>query len=195
MEPLINNIFPCPVYTVKRDSNLNTTEIKEIEDIIEEGMEGKNEVNNSTSTNSFIFDTRLHNLKEFCEKHIKIYINTIINPKEEVNFYITQSWLTITKPGENHQVHSHKNSIISGVFYVATVEVDKINFYEPNKVKQVIKFEPKEFNLWNSDSWSFPVTNNELILFPSWLEHGVEPNEKATTDRISISFDTFVRFD
>ena len=161
MEPLINNIFPCPVYTVIRDSNLNTTEIKEIEDIIEEGMEGKNEVNNSTSTNSYIFDTRLHNLKEFCEKHIKIYINTIINPKEEVDFYITQSWLTITKPGENHKVHSHQNSIISGVFYVATVEVDKINFYEPNKVKQVIKFEPKEFNLWNSDSWSFPVTNNE----------------------------------
>ena len=41
--------------------------------------------------------------------------------------------------------------------------------------------------------WSFPVATNELILFPSWLSHQVRVNEKATTDRISISFNTFVR--
>ena len=31
------------------------------------------------------------------------------------------------------------------------------------------------------------------MLFPSWLSHGEEVNEKATTDRISLSFNTFVR--
>jgi hypothetical protein len=30
-----------------------------------------------------------------------------------------------------------------------------------------------------------------LVLFPSWMHHGVPLNEKQTTDRISISFNTF----
>ena len=59
--------------------------------------------------------------------------------------------------------------------------------------QELITFSPKVFNIWNSVTWFFPVNNNELILFPSWLQHKVEPNEKATTDRISISFNTFVK--
>ena len=67
-------------------------------------------------------------------------------------------------------------------------------FTAPNaKVKGLIKFEPKEFNPFNSFSWVFPSVTNELILFPSWMNHQVVANEKATTDRISLSFNTFVR--
>ena len=47
--------------------------------------------------------------------------------------------------------------------------------------------------MWNSTKWFFPINTNELILFPSWLAHEVAPNKKATTDRISISFNTFVK--
>ena len=84
--------------------------------------------------------------------------------------------------------------MISGVFYISTEEDDKITFTDPNgKVGEQIKFEPKEYNIWNATNWFFPVNNNELILFPSWLVHKVDPNEKATKDRISISFNTFVR--
>ena len=57
----------------------------------------------------------------------------------------------------------------------------------------LIRIEPKEFNIWNSPTWFIPVNNNLLLLFPSWLSHTVEQNEKATTDRISISFNTFVK--
>ena len=99
----------------------------------------------------------------------------------------------MTKPGGYHHHHFHQNSIISGVFYISTEEDDKITFSDPNtKVRELIKFEPKEYNVWNSSIWSFPVATNELILFPSWLSHQVRVNEKATTDRISLSFNTFV---
>ena len=57
----------------------------------------------------------------------------------------------------------------------------------------MIKPEIKEFTQWNSPLWFFPAIAGELVLFPSWLQHKVQPNEKATTDRISISFNTFVR--
>ena len=192
MEYEINGVFPTPVYIVKRDTDLSPTEEKEIEKIIKKGM-NKN-ISNSSSTNSYIFNDKLKNLKQFCEQQIKIYVEQVINPKEELDFYITQSWLNVTKPGEYHHHHSHQNSIISGVFYISTEEDDKITFSDPNvKVKEILRIKSKEYNEWNSITWFFPAENNKLILFPSWLNHQVEPNKNATTDRISISFNTFVK--
>ena len=189
----IEGIFPCPVYTVTRDSNLNSTEEKEIEDIIKEGMRKVGDLNHHTD-NSYIFNSKLKNIKHFCEQQLNIYVKEVIAPKEELDFYITQSWLNVTKPGEFHHDHFHSNSIISGVFYISTGEGDKIHFGNPNvKLKEAIQIEPEEFNMWTSNSWFFSVNNNELVLFPSWLDHQVQPNEKATTDRISLSFNTFVK--
>ena len=188
----IHGVFPCPVYIVKRDFNLSPKEEKEIRKIIKEGMY-KN-TGNSSSNNSYIFNGKLKKLKQFCEQQLKKYVEQVIVPREELDFYITQSWLNITKPGEHHHEHSHANSIISGVFYISTEEDDKITFSDPNiKLKGLIKFEFEEFNPFNSTTWFFPSVTNELILFPSWMNHKVEVNEKATTDRISISFNTFVK--
>ena len=136
----IHGIFPCPVYIVKRDSNLSPKEEKEIGKIVKEGMY-KN-AGNSTSNNNYIFNGKLKKIKQFCEQQLKIYVEQVIAPKEELDFYITQSWLNITKPGEFHHEHSHPNSIISGVFYISTEEDDKITFSDPiGKLKERIKFD------------------------------------------------------
>ena len=191
-DPTIRGVFPTPVYKVERDLSITPSEEKEIEKIIKEGMQ-KNK-GNVSSQNFYIFNSKFKEIKQFCEEQIQIYVEQIIFPKEDLDFYITQSWLNITNPGGFHHIHSHQNSIISGVFYISTEENDKITFEDPNyRIKQLIKFESKEYNVWNSSSWHVPSIINELILFPSWLEHSVEPNEKATTDRISIAFNTFVR--
>ena len=192
MEPGTRGIFPVPVYTARRDSNLDSAEKKDIKDIIEEGNYPN--VSNSTSNNSYIFDDKLKKLKEFCEQHIKIYAKEVINPKQELDFYITQSWLNVNKPGESHHLHNHPNSIISGVFYISTEEDDKIHFYDPAEtLKDRIEIQPKEYNIWNSANWSIPAETNDLLLFPAWLEHSVKPNEKATKDRLSISFNVFAK--
>ena len=192
MNNTLHAIFPTSVYVVNRDSNLSSKEEIEIGEIFKEGMYRNS--GNSTSNNAYIFYGKLGKIKQFCEQQIKIYVNETINPKEELDFYITQSWLNITKPGKDHHEHFHSNSSISGVFYISTEEADKLAVADPNfKIKDILKFEPKMFNMWNSNNWIFPVNNNELILFPSWLVHKVDPNEKATKDRISISFNTFVR--
>ena len=198
----INDLFSCPVYRVEGDSNFELIEEKkEIENIInDKGMHKRGEACFFTYITN-IFDTKLKKIKEFCEKHIKIYVEELLNPREEFDFYITQSWLHVIEPGGNINRHWHPNSIISGTFYVSTVENDNICFFDPNeKIKQLIKIEPKAFNPSNSDytmfpymAIVFPVNTHDLLLFPSWLEHSVEPNEKATINRISISFDVFAK--
>ena len=188
----ISSIFPCPVYIVKKDSELSPKEDKDIKDIIAAGM--YQNLGNSTSASSYIFNSNLKEIKQFCEQQLNEYVKEIINPIEELDFYITQSWLNVTKPGEFHHNHHHNNSIISGVFYISVEEDDKIMFNDPNnKVKELIYVHSNEYNAWNSASWFFPVKNNELILFPSWLDHSVKQNSKATMDRISVAFNVFVK--
>ena len=191
-EPRIDSLFSTPVYSVIRDSELNLEESENIKSIIEEGL--RSNAGNKTTINSYIFEIKLKKIKEFCEQQIKKYVEIVISPSQELEFYITESWINVTKPGEFHHLHYHPNSIISGVFYVNTVPEDQISFNDPNyKVKGHFNFGgQKEYNIWNSAHWWIPVKNNQLILFPSWLEHEVK-RVLGDKDRISISFNTFVR--
>ena len=186
----IERIFPCPVYVARRDSILDSTEEKEIIDIIEKDTNREN----GTSNNHYIFNTKLKKIREFCEQHIKIYVKEVLNPVEELDFYITQSWLNVIEPGGNIHRHLHSNSIISGTFYVSTVENDSIRFIDPiGSLKSRIEFKTIEYNVWNSTNWGYNVTPHDLLLFPSWLEHNVNPNPDATTTRISIAFNVFAK--
>ena len=178
----IDGIFPVPVYSTHRDSGVDSTEKKEIENIIKGGRR----IGQTTSINNYVFDTKLKKIKEFCEHHINVYGEKIIKPTKELDFYITQSWLNITKPGEFAYPHFHDNSIISGVFYVSTIENDNILFSDP-----FYKMEGLKLN--NRTVCRFGVKDYQLIIFPSWLLHGVELNESAKGDRISIAFNTFVK--
>ena len=134
----IHGLFPSPVYIATRNSDLDPTEKIEIEDIIKEGT--RQEISASTSNDTYIFNGKLKKIKQFCEQQLKIYVEQVMNPKEELDFYITQSWLNIIKPGKTHAEHWHPNSIISGVFYISTEEDDSIKFVDPNfKIRGIIK--------------------------------------------------------
>ena len=188
--PIIHGVFPCPVCFIKRNLNLTVEERGEIRKIVKEGM--YNNCGNSTSNNSFIFNRKLKKIKQFCEQQIKIYVEKVISPKEELDFYITQSWLNLTKPGQCHQMHSHANSIISGAFYIQTDVGQIIECYNKSTNHNPTMMVDRSPTDWNSNI-CFNVTNNQLLLFPSWLVHGVPPNEHQTKNVISISFNTFVK--
>jgi len=199
----IIDIFPTPIYVTKRETELTSFEIADIKELGEnkekENYKNKNEIlaekNEEKISETYIFDTKLDSLKKFCEDHIDSYVNEVINPRNtELDFYITQSWLNIVHPGESHEIHIHPNSIISGIFYVSTVEGDAVQFYDINaNSKTIINIEPGESNFWNVSQQSLDITNNVLLLFPSWLGHGVKQNISKISNRMSISFNVFVK--
>ena len=195
------DIFPTPVYITKSGTDLTSSEMEDIKGLIEKekwrekkSLE-ENELIKRTEDGTYIFDTKLDGIKKFCEEHIDTYVNEVISPKNpELDFYITQSWLNWLQPGRMHPIHSHLNSIISGIFYVSTVEGDAVQFYDINtNAKTRINIEPGKTNFWNVSQQSLDITNNVLILFPSWIGHGVRHNASTTTDRVSISFNVFVK--
>ena len=88
-------------------------------------------------------------------------------------------------------MHAHPNSLISGVFYINSDDkFDKIKLFKQQY--ETIQLEIKEWNIWNSKSWWFPVKTGDIILFPSSLTHMVE-NKQGDNTRISLAFNVFIK--
>lgn len=144
---------------------------------------------NIVSANKNILEIReLRGLKNFCLLEINKYLMSVLNPEGSISPYITQSWININQKGDFHKKHKHPNSFISGVFYIETSESDSIIFHKTSE--WLFDIESTEVTHLNCDHWHYPVKNNTLLIFPSYLEHEV-PTKLNEGNRISLSFNTF----
>ena len=189
-EPVINNLFPTPIYTTKIDRPFTKQELKFVDE--QKKHCDKNQGNLNTKDSYILNKKEFKNIKKFLDKCCKDYLNRIICPKNNVELYITQSWLNYTEANQYHHKHEHPNSVISGVLYFdSNIKNDKILFSHPT-VYQQIKPEVDKFNLWNSTTWFFPVETGNLFMFPSSTTHQVETKQGNNT-RISLAFNTFYK--
>jgi len=184
---IINNLFPTPVGSFELGRDLSEIEKKHLFN-----LEQLPNLGNAKSANSWVLkEKKLNSLRLFLNNSLQEYFQATMSPQDNVKLEITQAWVNYTKSGQYHHKHSHPNSIISGVFYIqAAKEIDKLYFY--NESYQQTKIAPKEFHVYNADSWWLPTETGQLLLFPSRLVHMV-----ATTtgeeDRISLSFNSFYK--
>ena len=185
----IHSIFPTPIYFTKLNRKFKKQEIKIFELYRKKIIQN---IGNKTSINNYILELKeLKELKKDINLIIQDYFNKVIDTSNKIIPYITQSWLNYTEEKDFHHDHEHPNSLVSGVFYIdADINNDKIIFN--SKKYNVIELNPREFNLYNSKSWFFPVESNQLILFPSSLNHHVE-QKKGTNTRLSLAFNVFIK--
>lgn len=182
---MIDNLFPTPVGFFNYKEGLTEEQIK----FLSEQDQRPNDGNTSSVDKYILKQKEVANLATFIEKSAHEYFMATYCPKNDVRLRVTQSWLNWTKPGQFHHKHAHPNSLISGCFYVkANKDTDKIFFYKD--AYQRIKFPPVEWNVYNSESWWYPVGSGELVFFPSDLSHMVEPVGGEDT-RISLAFNMF----
>jgi len=149
---------------------------------------------NLTSKEYYVLDKHeeLKEIRQYIQNCINYYVETILSPSTNINFYITQSWLNYTGEGEWHHKHTHPNSILSGVFYFkADSFVDKINFFSGQQHK-FIDFNVKKWNIYNSSSWWVETAAGDILIFPSDLCHSVDP-KLGKPVRVSLAFNTFAK--
>ena len=189
----VANLFPVPVgmFEYGKPSDKELEAIKSFEMV--------DNVSNTRSVNqNVINDERLAGLKGFIEASLKVYLAETLSPTPEMAHYLTNSWVNCTSVGQHHQVHSHMNSIVSGTYYV-DVENDKdtLTFTRDDThnsfMSEIMVPDITMGTPYNCKEWYIPVQTGQLLLFPSSIEHGVPPREDRTTDRVSISFNTFVK--
>jgi len=147
---------------------------------------------NFRSENTYILKSpEMKNIFEYVSHGVRFYAHTVLSVTDDVEFYITQSWINWTETGQSHHEHAHPNSIISGVFYIDVDDQhDRIHFI--NDKYDRIHLLKKEVTPWNTVNCSFETKIGQMMLFDSSVVHCVEPTTSKST-RISLSFNVFAK--
>jgi|TARA_R110000803_G_C11849585_1_gene305701 uncharacterized protein (TIGR02466 family) len=183
--PHVDPIFSYPIMLSTNEFNLDDQKLKYILE-----LERKQNFSNFISKNKYVLnDEMLIELKDWILNHLNMYFKDLMK-YVDAEIYITQSWINYTNFKQSHHRHNHGNSLISGVFYfdegnTPIVFTDPIN-------KFPLKINKSESNLFNDSQISYNTRKNQLMLFPSLLDHevGVQDTEKI---RMSLSFNTWVK--
>ena len=104
---------------------------------------------------------------------------------------IDKIWININKYKDYNQTHFHSNCFLSGVYYVDIFDKGGSIIFD-NPAQDLIDSnwnndDINNFNTVNSSIYRLVPNIGDLVLFPSWLKHKVEPN-MTNKERISISF-------
>ena len=191
-EPVLHGLFPTPVIFTNIEREFTK---EELEFFDENGKTTfKNEGNVTSLDNYLMKHDAMSTIKQELTESLQMFLDNIIKPKDDVKPYITQSWLNFTSENQFHHKHAHPNSFLSGVMYIdVDSDKDQITFFRDgyDGYKQ-IRVDQKEFNLYNSDILNMNVKSGDIVIFPSSLQHGVEP-KIGKNIRVSLSFNTFLK--
>ena len=133
----------------------------------------------------------LKDIKTFCEIELKRYLEEIEGvDTNSVSLRITESWANKIVPQGSHYVHYHKNSYLSGVFYISCLPNDSIQFTNRSRSWRVCLPKRIETKYNTEEAW-VNIKQGDFIIFPSFLLHGVSVNTTKDKTRMSLSFDTW----
>jgi uncharacterized protein (TIGR02466 family) len=97
-------------------------------------------------------------------------------------------WANVNPKYASNKIHDHANCLFSGVYYVKTPkDCGNLMFYDPRNARTFYKPLVSNFTAYTADAVAHAAEAGLLLIFPSWLQHGVEPN-LSDEERISISF-------
>jgi|21_taG_2_1085346.scaffolds.fasta_scaffold07321_2 uncharacterized protein (TIGR02466 family) len=189
VESQIINIFPTPIGIFDLGRELSKTEINFFN-----SLKYRNNNGNTTSVNNNVLHKQaLTRLNKFFKQSIAEYCRFTFDFKNDIELYITQSWTNKTLPNEFHHKHVHRNSIISGVFYIdVDQDFDSIQFHQDNVMSKNLSFDSYSTTDYNCFNYWLPTHKGRLLLFPSSLEHDV-PLKQGNNTRVSLAFNTFAK--
>jgi len=185
----MNTAFSVNIY--KEQLNIkNKPLINYLLKLKKQDSKGRN-ISNPTGWQSFDLNVGqnvfLELAKEIETNFVK-YINSIPLYNK---FFISSMWGNINGYKDYNIAHTHGNSVISGVYYLKTPpNCGRVCFYNPahEGIDYLWEYCIKKFTIQNSSSWKIGVEDGDLLLFPSWLKHSVEPNLNKKEHRMSLAF-------
>lgn len=148
---------------------------------------------NYISEDLYIFKRpELESINLAIQEALDIYAQAAMGIDQRI--VVTQSWALMNQPGVGMHAHSHSNSIVSGSLYYCELPkpVSRVVF-DRNATYQRIQLNPlkERQNLYNTPANVLVPKTNEVILFPSDLNHLIEANE-SDQPRHAIAFNSFV---
>jgi len=111
---------------------------------------------------------------------------------KKLHLNLGNMWVNVNSYKDFNIQHNHPGALLSGVYYVYTPKnCGNIRFYHPAYDLLCFDWDDDifdEFSNYSASNWWLPAKVGKLYLFPSWLNHLVEPNLNKKEKRLSISF-------
>jgi uncharacterized protein (TIGR02466 family) len=184
-----DSVFPTPVMRSSMGRGLSDEELSFFE---RTWAQSQANVTNFRSADTRVLDApEMESLRAIVADHVNQFGWKVISAHPRHSFYITQSWVNFTQPGQSHFRHMHTNSLISGSLYIyVKKELDSICFYRNSPAQLLVTDD--QSNPYNTPIHRVGVDVGDLVLFPSSLLHDVEPTT-AGHIRVSLAFNAFIK--
>ena len=155
--------------------------------------------NGLVSTDTYILNHKnCSEIKKKILKEIDYFKDDILCVKKHVDLYIKNSWVMYHENNHFAESHFHVNSFLSGILYIKTPpNSGNIVFhssYANLSLLPLINIPFEKYNEHNSSTWTFPLSEGRLLIFPSSLRHSVPSNLSFDT-RICLSFNVLMKGD
>ncbi len=122
-------------------------------------------------------------------RHVQRFARRLDMDLLEANLAMTDCWVNIMSREAVHPLHVHPGATFSGTYYVSTpAGCSGIRFEDP-RLEKSMSAPPRlaDCRRENRRQISYDVQAGNLVLFESWLSHGVASNP-TVDERVSISF-------
>jgi hypothetical protein len=183
-------IFPTVIGRYAYSNNDN------LKNIVQRMMDTTNEVRRIQDANhyfeytgSFLNQDDMSDFKNFLEESVNDYANNLLNL--DTDMFVSLSWINQTHRNCVMGKHNHGNSYFSGTYYLNyDNEIHQPLYFskelELNSLSPYMSIYPTDYNYLNASTFRVhDITEGTLLIWPSNLVHGHEPN--LGDNRISIS--------
>jgi uncharacterized protein (TIGR02466 family) len=128
-------------------------------------------------------------LESVLAKHVAAFANHAQFDLGRRKLTLDSLWINVMNRAAVHAPHIHPHSVVSGTYYVTVPPGSGAIRFEDPRLAMLMAAPPKKPNARLENRTFVDVTPKAgmLLLWESWLRHGVE-RHAGKTPRISISF-------
>ena len=195
-------LFAIPMCRTKIDP-VNENTVDYLKNRIDYNMMRPNSYNSANM--KILDDPMCQNLRTVLLQQVEDFMKYLDVDTDKQKFYITTSWMNKYSHHEDSHQHFHSNSLISGVLYFEDCnDTAGISFHKRQGWDSLFQYSvnldfksPKSKNsmayLYNESTVTVKPQKWDLLMFPSILNHSVQPNQSTEKVRYSLAFNTFIR--
>lgn len=189
---MLENWFPTPIWVFDL-ADINNKTIEKYANTLSKKNKGRIISNyGGWQSNDFsLNDCENLELKKLAtlveQKVVEACVDLTLKPNFQV--FMSNFWLNINNKTDSNLLHTHPTSFLSAVYYVKTHKKSSpIIFKHPSALMSFWWTSFCDTNTYITyPNINYQPIEGRLIIFPSWLEHEVNPNE-SNKPRISIAF-------
>jgi len=129
-----------------------------------------------TNQDNILNNKELKKVKKFIFDYFNEYVEKVLEIDNK--FVMCNSWGTLQNKGNYHPLHSHRNAFFSSVYYISAEESSITFTTQKSKIMEgyYVDYKIKNYNCFNSTSWTLDIEPGDLVIFPGELSHYSDPS-------------------